>query len=71
MRVLQSAASQFYLWDHQIAHPGCTLHDPSSCKVYLAAGVNPTDALGYGLMATGMAKQMGDQNKPPIALTLK
>lgn len=38
--------------------------------MYLANGVSPTDALGYGLMATGMAKHMGDQSKPPIALTL-
>ena len=34
-------------------------------------GSQPTDALGYGLMATGMAKQMGDNSKPLIALTLK
>jgi hypothetical protein len=27
--------------------------------------------MGYGLMATGMAKRMGDESKPPIALTLK
>ena len=70
-RALQSVASQFYLWDHQIAHPECTLHDPSSCKVYLAEGISPMDALGYGLMAAGMVKQMGDTSKPPIALTLK
>jgi hypothetical protein len=33
--------------------------------------VSPTDAMGYGLMVTGMAKRMGDKSKPPIALTLK
>ena len=36
--VLWSAVSQFYLWDHQIAHPEHTLWDPSSHKVYLAEG---------------------------------
>ena len=54
-----------------IAHPERTLRDPSSHKVYLAEGVSPTDALGYGLMVAGMAKWMGHNSKPPIALTLK
>ena len=34
-------------------------------------GVSPTDALGYGLMAFGMVKWMGDNSKPPITLTHK
>jgi hypothetical protein len=68
-RALRSAASQFYLWDRQIAHPERTLRDPISRQVYLADGVSPTDALGYSLMATGMAKRMGDESKPPVALT--
>ena len=54
-RALRRAASQFYLWDQQIAHPERMLRDPASCKVYLTDGVSPTDALGYGLMAAGMA----------------
>jgi CTP:molybdopterin cytidylyltransferase MocA len=29
------------------------------------------DAIGYGLMAAGMSKRMGDESKPPIALTLR
>ena len=29
------------------------------------------DALGYGLMVARLVKQMGDNSKPPIALTLK
>jgi hypothetical protein len=70
-RGLRSAASQYYLWDMQIAHPGRTIRDPQSRKVYLAAGISPTDAMGYGLMATGMGKRMGDESKPPIALTLR
>jgi hypothetical protein len=37
----------------------------------LADGVSPTDALGYGLMTTGMGKRMGDDSKPPVALTLR
>ena len=69
-RALRSAASQFYLWDQQIAHPKRTLRDPASRKVYLADGVSPMDALGYGLMAASMARCMGNQSKPPIALTL-
>jgi hypothetical protein len=70
-RALRSAASQFYLWDRQIAHPGRTLRDPKSRKVFLVDGVSPTDSLGYGLMSTGMSKRMGDESKPPIALTLR
>ena len=70
-RALRSAASHFYLWDRQIAHPDQAMRDPSSRRVYLANGVSPTDAVGYGLMATGMAQCMGDQSKPPIALTLQ
>jgi hypothetical protein len=27
--------------------------------------------MGYGLMATGMSKRMGDESKPPIALNLQ
>jgi hypothetical protein len=61
---------QYYLWDRQIAYPDCTLHDPKTRQVYLADGVSPTDAMGYGLMATGMSKRMGDESKPPIALML-
>ena len=36
----------------------------------LVEGISPTDALDYSLMATSMAKQMGNDSKPPIALTL-
>jgi hypothetical protein len=39
-------------------------------KVYLVDGVSPTDVMGYGLMAVGMGKRMGDESKPLIALTL-
>jgi hypothetical protein len=55
----------------QIAHPERTIRDPQSRKVYLAAGISPTDAMGYGLMANGMSRRMGDESKPPIALTLR
>lgn len=70
-RGLRSAASQYYLWDRQLAYPERLLRDPRTRKVYLVDDVSPTDAMGYGLMATGMAKRMGDESKPPIALTLK
>ena len=69
-QALRSAASQYYLWDRQVAHPERTLRDPRSRKIYLAEGVSPTDAMGYGLMVTGMAKRVGDHSRPPIALTL-
>jgi hypothetical protein len=39
--------------------------------VYLVDEVSPTDAMGYGLMAVGMSKRMGDESKPPVALTLR
>jgi hypothetical protein len=34
-------------------------------------GVSPVDAIGYGLMAAGMSKRVGDESKPPIARTLR
>jgi hypothetical protein len=69
-RALHSAVSQYYLWDYQVAHPGLTQRDPRTKRVSLTQGVSPTDAIGYTLMATGMAIRMGDESKPPIALTL-
>ena len=70
-RALRSAASQYYVWDAQLAHPERSIRDPRTHKVYLVDGVSPTDAMGYGLMATGMARRVGDHSKPPIALTLQ
>lgn len=70
-RALRSAASQFYVWDAQLAHPERSMRDPRTHTVYLVDGVSPTDAMGYGLMATGMARRVGDHSRPPIALTLK
>jgi hypothetical protein len=35
----------------------------------LMDGVSPSDELGYTFMMTGMAKRMGDQSKPLVALT--
>lgn len=64
LQSLRSATSQYYLWDSQIAHLERTLRDPASHKVYLADGVSPTDAMGYGLMAAGMAKRMGIKVNP-------
>ena len=45
------------------------LRDPHSRKLFIVDQVCPTDALGYGLMAMGMAKRVGDHIQPPIALT--
>jgi hypothetical protein len=42
---LSSAASQFYLWDHQHANLEWTLHDSATRKVYLVDRVSPTDAI--------------------------
>ena len=70
-RALRSAASQYYVWDSQLAHPERSIRDPRTHKVYLVDGVSPTDAMGYGLMATGMARRVGDHSRPPIALTLQ
>lgn len=69
-RGLRSAGAQFYAWDRQITYPGQALRDGQR-RVILAAGVSPSDELGYSLMSTGMAKRMGDESKPPVALTLK
>ena len=69
-RLLRSAGAHFYAWDRQIAYPDRALRD-SRQRVTLMAGVIPSDELGYTFMTTGMAKRMGDQSKPPIALTLR
>jgi hypothetical protein len=69
-RTVRSAGAQFYTWDRQIAHPTQALCDFKQ-RVLLGKNVGPSDELGYTLMTTGMAKRMGDQSKPPIALTLR
>jgi hypothetical protein len=68
-RGLRSAAAQYFLWDYVLAHPERALRDPHTRKVFMVDRVSPTDALGYGMMATGMAKRVGDHSRPPIALT--
>jgi integrase len=68
-RGVRSAGSQFYAWDRQIAFPDRALRDFNR-RVILTDGVNPSDEMGYTLMSKGMAKRMGDQNKPPYALTM-
>lgn len=66
-RALRSAASQFYTWDMQIAHPGLAMRD-SQRRGFLTPGCLPTDELGYTLMTTGMARRMGDESVPSVAL---
>ena len=68
-RMLRSAASQYFLWDYLIAYPERAFRDPHSRKVFMVDQVSPTDALGYGMMTTGMAKRVGDHSRPSIALT--
>jgi hypothetical protein len=68
-RGLRSATAQYYLWDFLLANPEQAVRDPQSRRVFMVDRVSPPDALGYGLMATGMAKRVGDHSKPPIALT--
>jgi len=66
-RTIRSAASQFYTWDLQIAHPGKAMRDGQR-RGHLTAGCIPTDQLGYALMTTGMAKRMGDDSTPSVAM---
>lgn len=67
-RAMRSAASQFYTWDMQIAHPGTAIRD-SQRRGFLTNGCSPTDELGYTLMTTGMSRRMGDESVPSVALT--
>jgi len=67
-RALRSAASQFYTWDMQIAHPRLAVRDAQR-RGHLTLGCLPTDELGYTLMTTGMARRMGDESRPCVALT--
>jgi len=66
-RTIRSAASQYYTWDMQIAHPGRAMRDGQR-RGHLTAGCIPTDQLGYALMTTGMAKRMGDDSTPSVAV---
>jgi hypothetical protein len=52
-----------------LANPEQAVRDRQSHRVFMVDRVSPPDALGYGLMATGMAKRVGDHSKPPITLT--
>jgi hypothetical protein len=68
-RLVRSAGSQFYAWDRQIAFPDRAIRD-STHRIIITNGVSPGDEMGYALMTTGMGKRMGDQSRPPYALTL-
>jgi len=54
-RTIRSAASQFYTWDLQIAHPGKAMRDGQR-RGHLTVARIPTDQLGCALMTAGMAK---------------
>jgi hypothetical protein len=69
-RALRSAASFYYTWDLQIAHPDQAMRDAQR-RGHLTHGVIPSDGLGYTLMTGGMSRRLGDGSKPPIALTHK
>lgn len=67
-RALRSAASFYYTWDLQIAHPDRAMRDDQR-RGHLTPGVIPSDGLGYTLMAGGMSRRLGDQSRPPVAIT--
>ena len=66
-RMLRSAASYFYTWDLQIAYPGRAMRDAQR-RGHLTERCLPTDELGYAMMATGMARRMGTESRPSVAL---
>lgn len=66
-RSLRSAASQYCIWDLQLAYPGRAIRD-SQRRGHLTERCLPTDELGYSLMTSGMARRMGDSSKPSVAL---
>jgi len=68
-RNLRCAASQFYTWDLQVAHPGRAIRDGQR-RGHLTEKCLPTDELCWTLMASGMSRRMGDDSQPSVALNI-
>ena len=62
-------ASQYCIWDLQLAYPGRALRD-SQRHGHVTEKCLPTDKLGYSLMTSGMARRMGNSSRPSIALNI-
>ncbi len=67
-RKVRTAAAQFYMVDLQIAHPEEAMQD-SQHRGHLTLGCIPTEQLGYTMMGSGMARRLGDDSKPTLAIT--
>lgn len=67
VRGLRSAASMFYRLDMQTAFPGSVFLDQAQ-RALSVNHVSPTDELAYTLMNSGMARRMGEEVRPSIAL---
>jgi hypothetical protein len=66
IRQLRSAASQFLTWDMMVARPSGAFMDNHKCVIEQPC--QPTDGLGYTLLASGMCAWIGDQTRPSMAL---
>jgi hypothetical protein len=67
VRSLRSAAAFFFKLDLITAHPGRVFADASSRPV-VTLGCSATDELCYTMMNAGMARRMGTESNPSIAL---
>jgi hypothetical protein len=52
IRGLRSAASQFYSWDFQVAHPERATRDAAGNSI-LGDGSLPSNSVGYSFLAKG------------------
>lgn len=68
-RQLRSAAAAYYYYDFQAAFPGSAIQQNG--RVFLSEQCVPTDELGFTYMAEGMARRLGTDSKPPLALLHK
>eukprot|EP00978_Attheya_sp_CCMP212_P006855 scaffold15984_cov62-Attheya_sp.AAC.1 len=68
VRKLRSAATNFYEWDLQLSHPDSAIREFGSRQPLVSSGCRPTDTLQYALVSAGMAKRLGESNKPPQVL---
>jgi hypothetical protein len=66
-RYLRSAASAFFAWHLSLSHPASVWRNRER-QVLWGAGVSPTDDLLVSMTIDGMARRLGTESRPSVAL---
>jgi hypothetical protein len=66
-RYLRSAASAFFAWDISLSHPSSAWRNRER-QVLRGTGVSPTDDLLVSMTIDGMARRLGTESRPSMAL---